>query len=140
MARNPLPAWSRCALVAPGTSGLAPTVPTLETAPATSFSPDGDQNAESVTWKVNLDGTASLVRLRITRGDSAVWAQWLPVAGAGVYTFNWDGSDPSGRIVNNGAYGYAIDSVNTAGTASAALRGYVEVSAAAHLVSVWRRQ
>jgi flagellar hook assembly protein FlgD len=140
VAHNPLPAVSRCVLVAAGASAIAPTAPTLDTAPATSFSPDGDQTAESVTWKVNLDATASLVRLRITRGDSVVWAKWLPVAGAGVYTFTWDGSDPSGRIVNNGAYGYAIDAVNTAGMASAALRGYVEVNAAAHLVSVWRRQ
>jgi flagellar hook assembly protein FlgD len=115
-------------------------MPQLIAAPADGFSPDGDQSAESVSWLVNADATARLLRLRITRGTSVVWTQLLAVTQPGVQTLSWDGADAAGRIVNNGAYGYAIDALGPTGAASTPLRGHVAVNSAGHMVSVWRRQ
>ena len=55
-------------------------------------------------------------------------------------TFVWDGGDVAGRIVADGIYGYAIEAINRAGSASVALRGYIEVDSAVRMVSVRREQ
>jgi flagellar hook assembly protein FlgD len=115
-------------------------VPQLSAAVNARFSPDGDSSQDSVTIKANADAATSFLRLRITRAGKIVWARLAPVAQAGEYTFVWDGGDVTGRIVADGMYGYAIEAVNRAGVASAALRGYVEVDGVERMVSVRREQ
>lgn len=139
-ARNALPALSRCVVFSTLSDPPAPATPQLTAAPASVFSPDGDQLAESVTWNVSADAATTLLRLRITRGGKSVFAKLLPVTQAGQYSFTWDGTDSSGRIVNNGAYSYAIVALNRAGNASAPRKGYVEVESAVRLLTVRRRQ
>lgn len=138
-ARNPLPALSRCVVFSTLSDAAVPVAPQLIAAPARVFSPDGDQNAESVTWNVEADVATTLLRLRITRAGRAVFGKLLPVTQAGSYSLTWDGADANGRIVNNGAYGYAIEALNRAGVASTVLRGYVEVNSAGHFVTLRRR-
>lgn len=139
-ARNPLPAFSRCVVFSTLMAPATPGTPQLTATPASVFSPDGDQVAETVTWSVSVDAATTLLRLRITRAGKTVFGQLQPVEQAGAHSFTWDGADSTGRIVNNGAYGYAIEAVNRAGTASAPLRGYVEVDSAVDMVTVRRRQ
>jgi flagellar hook assembly protein FlgD len=114
--------------------------PQLTAAAFAKFSPDGDTVQDSVTWKVSADAATSFLRVRVTRSGKTVWARLAPVAQAGEFTFVWDGSDETGRIVRNGAYGYAIEAVNRSGVASAALRGYVEVDSAVRSISLRRPQ
>jgi flagellar hook assembly protein FlgD len=139
-AKNQLTPVSRCALFGALGSAPAATIPQLTAAALTSFSPDGDAYQDAVTWKVSADAATSFLRVRVTRAGRTVWARLAPVAAAGELTFVWDGTDETGRIARVGAYGYAIEAVNRAGVASAALRGYVEVDSAVHLVSVRRPQ
>ena len=139
-ARNPLPAFSRCVVFGALSDPAAATTPQLTATPPNVFSPDGDQRAESITWNVSADAATTLLRMRISRGGRAVFGKLLPVAQAGSYSFTWDGSDSSGRIVNNGAYSVAIEALNRAGTASAPLKTYVEVNSAVRFVTVRRRQ
>jgi hypothetical protein len=139
-ARNPVPALTRCFVFSSLTDPAAPTTPQRIATPPSVFSPDGDQNAESVTWNVSADAATVYLRLRITRGSKAVYGKLLPVTQAGQYSLSWDGADANGRIVNNGAYGYAIEAVNRAGTVSTPLRGYVDVNSAVRFVTVKRRQ
>jgi hypothetical protein len=139
--RNALAVTERCVVFASLTAPAVPAAPQLTAAAETVFSPDGDQSAESVTWNVSVDGATTLLRLRILRGNKPIWGKLVPVSQAGQVSVSWDGADPSGRLVNNGAYSYAIEAVNRAGVASAtALRGYVEVKSAVRLVSLRRRQ
>jgi hypothetical protein len=139
-ARNPLPAFSRCVVFSALMDPATPGTPQLTATPASVFSPDGDQVAETVSWNVSVDAATTLLRLRVTRAGKTVFGQIQPVEQAGSYSFTWDGTDSTGRIVNNGAYGYAIEAVNRAGTASTPLRGYVEVDSAVRMVTVRRRQ
>jgi hypothetical protein len=139
-AKNALPVLSRCVVFDAIGSASAAAVPQLTAAALSKFSPDGDGTEDSVTWKVNADAATSFLRLRVTRAGKSVWARLAPVAVAGEYTFVWDGSDETGRIVRDGVYGYAIDAVNRSGTASAALRGYVEVDSSVRMVSIRREQ
>ena len=139
-ARNPLPAFSRCVVFgAIGAAGAA-AVPQLAAAVPSKFSPDGDGVEDALTFKVDADAATSFLRLRITRAGRSVWARLAPVPQAGEYTFVWDGSGETGRIVRDGIYGYAIEAVNRSGVASAAVRGYVEVDSAVRMVSVRRAQ
>ena len=139
-ARNALPALSRCVVFGAIGAADSAAVPQLTAAVPPVFSPDGDGIDDSVTIKVNADAATSYLRVRITRAGKTVWARLAPIALAGEYTFVWDGSDESGRIVHDGIYGYAIQGINRSGAASAALRGYVEVARAVRMVSVRREQ
>jgi hypothetical protein len=139
-ARNAVPALSRCVVFSTLTDAAAATTPQLIATPASVFSPDGDQNAESVTWNVSADAATTLLRLRITRAGKAVFGKLVPVTQAGHYSLSWEGADANGRIVNNGAYGYTIEALNRAGAASTPLEGYVEVNSAVRFVTVKRRQ
>jgi hypothetical protein len=139
-ARNSLPALSRCVVFSTLSDAATPTTPQLIATPARAFSPDGDQSAESVTWNVSTDAATTMLRLRISRGARAVFGRLIPVSQAGQYSLSWDGADANGRIVNNGAYSYAIEALNRAGSASTALKGYVEVNSAVGWVTVRRRQ
>ena len=139
-ARNALPLTSRCVVFGSVGSAASAAAPQLAAAVPAKFSPDGDSVDDTLTWKVNVAAPASLARLRITRADERIWTHVTPVSQAGELTFIWDGSDESGRIVPDGIYGYAIESVNRTGVASAAVRGYVEVDSAVRMVSVRRAQ
>jgi len=139
-ARNALPVTSRCAVFGAVGSAANAGGPQLAAAVPAKFSPDGDGVEDTLTWKVNVDAATSFVRLRVTRAGKSLWAPVTPVAQAGEYTFVWDGGDETGRIVRDGIYGYAIESVNRAGNASPALHGYVEVDSAVRMVSIRRAQ
>jgi hypothetical protein len=139
-ARNALPVTTRCVVFGSVGSAANAGVPQLAAAVPAKLSPDGDGVDDTLTWRVNVDAATSLVRLRITRAGKSLWARVTPVPQAGEYTFVWDGGDETGRIVPDGIYGYAIESVNRAGNASAALRGYVEVDSSVRMVSVRRAQ
>jgi hypothetical protein len=138
--KNSLPAYTRCALYGTLTSPVAPAVPPLTEAALSKFSPDGDGSADTVSWKVSADAATSFLRIRITRAGKTVWARLSPTPSVGDYTFEWDGSNEAGRIVGDGIYGYAIEAINRAGTASAALRGYVELDSAVRFVTLRRPQ
>jgi hypothetical protein len=139
-AKNPLAATSRCVVFSTLSDPAAAATPQLIAAASGAFSPDGDQSAESVSWNVSADAATSFLRLRISRNNQAVFGHLLPVTQAGNYSLTWNGTDAAGRVVNNGAYGYAIEAVNRAGVASTALRGFVEVQSAVGMVSLRRRQ
>jgi hypothetical protein len=139
-AKNALPATNRCVVFSTLSAVSTPTRPQLIAAASGPFSPDGDQTAESVSWNVSADAATTLLRLRIVRNNQVVFGRLLPVTQAGQYSFVWDGADANGRIVNNGAYSYAIEALNRAGVASPALRGYVEVASSVRMVSLRRRQ
>ncbi|HET8936499.1 MAG TPA: FlgD immunoglobulin-like domain containing protein [Polyangiales bacterium] len=139
-AKNPLAATSRCVVFSTLSDPAAAATPQLIAAASGAFSPDGDQSAESVSWNVSADAATSFLRLRISRNNQAVFGHLLPVTQAGNYSLTWNGTDAAGRVVNNGAYSYAIEAVNRAGVASTALRGFVEVQSAVGMVSLRRRQ
>jgi len=137
-APNALPAFSRCVVYSTLSDPAFAATPQLLAIPARVFSPDGDQNAESVTWNVSADAATTLLRLRISRAGKGVFGKLLPVTQAGAYSLSWDGADSSGRIMGNGAYGYTIEALNRAGTASTPLKGYVELNSAVRYVTVRR--
>ncbi|HTU58369.1 MAG TPA: FlgD immunoglobulin-like domain containing protein, partial [Polyangiales bacterium] len=138
-ARNALPASSRCVVYSTLSAPPAAATPQLLATPVRVFSPDNDENVESVTWNVSADAATTLLRLRISRAGRGVYGKLVPVTQAGPYSLSWDGADSSGRIVSNGAYGYTIEALNRAGTASAPLRGYVEVDTAVRFVTLRRK-
>jgi hypothetical protein len=138
--KNALPAQNRCVVFGAFADVSAPATPQVVATPPLLISPDGDQTSEAATWNVLVDAATTLLRLRVFRSGKAVWGKLVPVTQAGMYSIAWDGTDPAGRVVNNGGYAYTIEALNRAGTASTALRGALEVSSAVHMVSLRRRQ
>jgi hypothetical protein len=63
-------------------SVITPATPQLIAAASSAFSPDGDQSAESVGWKVSADAATSFLRLQISRNNQALFGRLLPVTQA----------------------------------------------------------
>lgn len=136
---NTLAAFTRCARVSSVAAATRPQMPFIKALDHAVFSPDGDAFQDTSTWTVRVDDQTTALQMRIRRATGEVWAQVLPVAGAGYYTLTWDGSDLTGRNVDNGVYRFDLSAFNRAGLASASRSGFIEVDNAVQLVSVRRR-
>ena len=136
---NALTAFSRCVIVqGTGAGNIAPK-PYVLSGGASTFTPDGDGQAEDVSWSVRAYADTVALRLSVSRGRSELRALLVPVSGPGDYMFTWDGSDNAGRVADTGAYRYDVTAISRAGVASAAVSGYVELRSAVNMVSVRRR-
>ncbi|MET0390918.1 MAG: Ig-like domain-containing protein [Polyangiales bacterium] len=137
---NGLMPFVRCVVVGALDAPAVPTAPVLSALTPSVFSPDGDGGDETTRWNVRVDDPVTrALRLRLRRGRTLVWVALLPVAGAGTYQIDWDGTDGSGRGVVNGAYRYDLAGLNRAGVASPARTGFVEVQTAVRAVLPRRR-
>ena len=134
---NPLAVpFTRCAVVTDQPAPPSPAAPIVLVAP---LSPDGDGVEDTTTFATSVDAAADTIRISIWRGQTDVITLLLPVAGAGTYGVVWDGRDNSGRVVEDGYYGYQVVAESSDGGSSAKVMGVVLVDNAVSFIGVWPR-